>query len=518
MTRITTIIIFFTLFCSISLSQNEQDIWYSGQNGTFVDFTGGTPVVTCLNNLNASEGSAMYCDPSTGNLLIYTNGQQVNNGSHNMLSNGNGLNGNSTSTETAMILPKSCGDLDNFFIFTNDTRDVYWSEANLSLGTDGTIDAGTKNTLLQSGTGERLGCAPHGSGTGGWIILTAAGGIINSYYFDASGINTTPVVSNTTLFSTTGMERGSIIISEDFTKLVISVEFQGVYFCDFDINTGLASNFNHIGPSTNGFSACFSPDGSKIYWTNGFSNPLYQYDIATTTNTQLDLNMSGVKLGPDGIVYTVTFNATAYGTISSPNTLGLACNYTPNALSLNGCNGSWSLPNQSINTAQGSLSTSANDTICMGESASINATASSGLTLNWSNGLGAVNSHTVSPLQTTIYYVSASNGGSCSINDSVIVTVEACETNIEMPNVFSPNNDQANDLFLPIEAYSVKSSKLKIFNRWGSLIYENTDALKGWDGYHNGNLCTEGTYYWIVEYTDFLDANYSKTGFVSLKH
>lgn len=411
-----------SLFSSLSYGQREQHTWYAGRNGIFVDFNSGTPVVTCTNNLVASEGSGMYCDPNTGNLLIYTNGQTVNNGSHNTLTNGTGLLGNSSATETALVIPKSCGNLDEYFVLTNNLNRVYWSEVDLSVGPNGTVNAATKNTLLQTNTGERLGCAPHGNGKAGWILLTGAGGVLNAYYVDATGINTTPVVSNTALFNSSGSERGCIIISEDYTKLVIAIEYQGVYYCDFDINTGLASNFQKIPPSTNGFSACFSPDGTKIYWTNGYANNLSQYDILTGTNTFLDNNVSGVKLGPDGVVYSGTYGVSFWGTITSPNTAGTACNYTRNGLSLNGCSGAWNFPNQSINTTRIEMTTSNDTIICGGQPVTLFANPPT-LTYTWNQGLGVGATHVVSPAVTTVYQVTGTDTAGCTLIDSVTVTI-----------------------------------------------------------------------------------------------
>lgn len=361
----------------------SQNVWYAGRTGMFIDFNGGAPVINCASTLTASEGSGMFCDPNTGSLLLYTNGAEVKNAAHNTVANGTNLNGNSTSTETALVLPKSCGNLDEFFIFSNNTSEVYWSEVDLSVGPNGTLDPTTKNTLLQANTGERLGCAPYGLGNGGWILLTDAGGVLNSYFVSSTGINTTPVQNFTGLFNTTGSERGCITINEQLDQLVIGIEYQGVYICDFDINTGLASNFMQIPGTTDGFSACFSPDGSKVYYTNGWADRLDQYDIATGTVTNLHNNQSGVKLGPDGVVYVVTNSQTALGTITNPNAVGLACNYTVAGLPIpGGCTTGWNLPNQSIDIASNGSVTfvpTVQDALCNGvNNGSIALTANGG--------------------------------------------------------------------------------------------------------------------------------------------
>jgi gliding motility-associated-like protein len=71
-----------------------------------------------------------------------------------------------------------------------------------------------------------------------------------------------------------------------------------------------------------------------------------------------------------------------------------------------------------------------------------------------------------------------------------------------MPNVFSPNGDGVNDLYLPIELYNLKNYSIQILNRWGEVVFEEKNKNTGWDGTSAGKNCTEGTYFWIVKYTD----------------
>jgi gliding motility-associated-like protein len=66
------------------------------------------------------------------------------------------------------------------------------------------------------------------------------------------------------------------------------------------------------------------------------------------------------------------------------------------------------------------------DTICNGESFTLDASGSTGtptLTYNWDNGLGGGVSHTVTPSTTTVYYVTVTDGTGCANNDSIVVTV-----------------------------------------------------------------------------------------------
>ncbi len=68
-----------------------------------------------------------------------------------------------------------------------------------------------------------------------------------------------------------------------------------------------------------------------------------------------------------------------------------------------------------------------------------------------------------------------------------------------IPNVFSPNADALNEFFYA-ETIGIKAFKMEIFNRWGQLIFETTDAseTKGWDGNYNGTQCPEGVYYYHI--------------------
>lgn len=79
----------------------------------------------------------------------------------------------------------------------------------------------------------------------------------------------------------------------------------------------------------------------------------------------------------------------------------------------------------------------------------------------------------------------------------------------EVPNVFTPNGDGKNDKF-HLKLYSVKSYSVKIFNRWGRMVYEfqesdvspglaDRKSSKGWDGKINGKLAASGTYFYVIE-------------------
>jgi gliding motility-associated-like protein len=93
----------------------------------------------------------------------------------------------------------------------------------------------------------------------------------------------------------------------------------------------------------------------------------------------------------------------------------------------------------------------------------------------------------VAPVNTTLYTVIGTNAAGCLDSAQVEVAVIA-DRPIYIPNVFSPNGDGSNDLFTLFGGPAVESVEyLRIYHRWGGLVFENEDFLPnepslGWDG------------------------------------
>lgn len=83
---------------------------------------------------------------------------------------------------------------------------------------------------------------------------------------------------------------------------------------------------------------------------------------------------------------------------------------------------------------------------------------------------------------------------------SNIVCVENCPI-YELPNVFTPNGDGSNDLFIPFPYKYVEDIDLHIYNRWGEEIFTTQDPDIMWDGRHkrSGQLCADGVYYYVCK-------------------
>jgi gliding motility-associated-like protein len=68
---------------------------------------------------------------------------------------------------------------------------------------------------------------------------------------------------------------------------------------------------------------------------------------------------------------------------------------------------------------------------------------------------------------------------------------------LEAPTAFTPNGDMNNDVF-KFDAQNIQSIDLKIFNRWGQIVYSTKNVSEGWDGKVNGKLQNIDTYtYWV---------------------
>ena len=78
-----------------------------------------------------------------------------------------------------------------------------------------------------------------------------------------------------------------------------------------------------------------------------------------------------------------------------------------------------------------------------------------------------------------------------------------CRDNCPMyflPNIFTPNGDGLNDLFIPKENRHIEKIRIKILNRWGGTVFESTDPEINWNGAGlGGEMCPDGVYYYTIE-------------------
>ncbi|HRO41613.1 MAG TPA: PKD domain-containing protein [Flavipsychrobacter sp.] len=108
------------------------------------------------------------------------------------------------------------------------------------------------------------------------------------------------------------------------------------------------------------------------------------------------------------------------------------------------------------------------------------------------------------PQSTTMYKVVAMSLYGCKAYDTVIVRVLCDESQLFIPNTFSPNNDGQNDIFYPrgVGLKSIRS--FRIYNRWGELLFEKrgiqlNDRTNGWDGTYRGSLQNPDVFVYAID-------------------
>lgn len=115
----------------------------------------------------------------------------------------------------------------------------------------------------------------------------------------------------------------------------------------------------------------------------------------------------------------------------------------------------------------------------------------------------------------THYYVTYQAGPCTSERGQVSIKVIDM-TKLDIPNTFTPNNDGINDEFrIRVTGY-FKLNGLKIFNRWGQLVFESKDLNLVWNGKKNGQNVPIATYYWVLEGIDMHGKLLKQSGSVTL--
>ena len=113
-------------------------------------------------------------------------------------------------------------------------------------------------------------------------------------------------------------------------------------------------------------------------------------------------------------------------------------------------------------------------------------------------------------------YVTVNANGNLAYYFIDDVSVIACDTivvpdTLFIPNVFTPNYDGVNDLF--VISGLTKGDKVQIYNRWGTLVFETESEKAFWDGYTTSGMpCNNGIYFYVVT----LQSGETKKGYLTL--
>jgi gliding motility-associated-like protein len=114
----------------------------------------------------------------------------------------------------------------------------------------------------------------------------------------------------------------------------------------------------------------------------------------------------------------------------------------------------------------------------------------------------------------TLYFKVTEKG--CEAKDTMQVEVRDCESDgsIRLGNAISPNGDGVND-YLVVEGEGIVDFNLKIYNRFGEMLFESSSVQEQWDGKRNDQAVQQGVYVYIITARNS-KRSIKKTGTVSV--
>lgn len=319
-------------------AQLESANWYFGVRAG-LNFSSGTPEVVYDGAMTTGEGCAAISDPD-GNLLFYTDGTKVYSREHTTMPNGNFLLGNSSSTQSAIVIPYP-GDLNKYYIFTvgaddmatpNNTNNTgfnyYVVDMSLNDGLGEVLPYYASQNKLMDLTSEKVTAVAHANGHNFWV-LTHFEDKFYAYLVTEEGINTTPVISQIGPYIDPDVypvnARGYLKLSPNGKKLGIAhlsnlmledipdeVKSESTYYTnmnfantyngyaavyDFDDETGIVSNEITISEVGSPYGLEFSSESNYLYFAYDYHEP---YDENPSTPwfkaelIQYDLNSNDI--------------------------------------------------------------------------------------------------------------------------------------------------------------------------------------------------------------------------------
>lgn len=291
------------------------------------------------------------------------------------------------------------------------------------------------------------------------------------------------------------------------TSATLTAQNAGLYFIDVTLNgcTGRDSLNLTINPGFNQSSNVSICAGDSAFLANAWqtSPGLYTDNYNTTNNCDSTIvtTLTVVTSLTNNSVITVCADELPVDIFGNPESSpGF---YADTVSSVLGCD-------SLISTIQ--LVVNPLPTVALGSDTTIDAgnvvvltvvNANATDTYSWTNSLGEIfagESITTSPTETASYILSTINAFNCSSIDSIMVFVNPItEVLIQLPTAFSPNADGVNDIFRIANYEDFDSYVLRVYNRWGELIFDNKGYNVSWDGTFQGIKQNIGAYAFYIE-------------------
>lgn len=329
-----TTIALLTIACVDAQSQTPRNAanWYFGDKAGLTFRNGlGEPISD--GQLQTNEGSASTSDPVTGELLFYTDGVTVWNRIHEVMLNGSGLNGDASTSQSAIIVPVP-GSASMYYIFNpapitapslnGRCYCLYYSVVDMRRG-DGYGEVISKNLHLFDDITEHIAAVADCKNEGWWLVVRSRNTRhFYSFHVERGRINPLPVESDAGNPSLIVQSAGNMQISPNGRKLVITSVSGNSQLYDFDVSTGKVLNAVSLFPPTiQGihYGAAFSRNGDRVYVAvstpDGGVTPtnIYQFNALAESSTLIQNSRAIVgrlpgnsewtpmQLGLDGRLY-----------------------------------------------------------------------------------------------------------------------------------------------------------------------------------------------------------------------
>ena len=114
-----------------------------------------------------------------------------------------------------------------------------------------------------------------------------------------------------------------------------------------------------------------------------------------------------------------------------------------------------------------------------------------------------------------VFYVWVRDVNGCEDESEFAIVHTQPQTNLFIPNTFTPNGDDHNELFV-IQGLNIKTFTIQIFNRWGELLFMSESIEKSWDGTFANKKVQEGSYYYQIEVLGGDGGTFKKSGAVTV--
>jgi len=396
-----------------------------------------------------------------------------------------------------------------------------------SAGSAASICNGSSTTLVASGGGT-YSWSPSGSLSSSIISNPVATPAATTTYTvtvtNGSGCTATSTVVITVNTVPTATTSASVTICNG-ASTVLTAGGGGTY--SWSPSTGLSSTTSATPTATPAATTTYTVTVSNGFCTNTASvtvsvNNVLLMATATTTNAtcgEMDGSVTAGAVTGGGTPFTYSLNGGPQQT--STTFAGLASgSYTLMVTDAAGCTSTQTVFVNSVlgvNAAFTASPTSGSSPLTVNITNS--STGSSNFIWDFDNGTGSIltNPSTVYNANGTYTITLIAYNSSLACSDTAIITIEVFDqAAMTVPNVFTPNGDSHNDMFVVIST-GLKELSGTMYNRWGKKVGEWSGApTMGWDGKINGKEAEDGTYYYVIKGIGYDNKEYDATGFVQL--